>query len=254
MKKSINLVSVVALTLAVMASIGMYGAAEFDKRVDLPAEYSFTIQTTGCTASPGPQVTVQSQMILTGLTTDLILRHPQGGDPQQSVVVQEIVIPDNQPVSVPDRQIVAPVSNDPFIWVQLTDDRGKPLTSEMFLGQCSQGTFNVTTDAPIAALASGEVLTNACDDPIGPAVLLGAAAELDAVHAKLIFRSDSGVSKKGDEVDLVLLQAGQFFELPQQAVMNAGGRNPQVGIQLREGAGQELVPEIRLGRCVANTN
>src|SRR5262249_40743070 len=111
----------------------LQAADQVHKDFTIPATFAATIATSACGASPGPQVTVQGTLTPVGLNAEVIFTTGAPGHEEKTPVSQE-VFPANQAIGIPQQSVVGPVTENPFIWLQLTDEKGRPLTSEIFLG------------------------------------------------------------------------------------------------------------------------
>src|SRR5262244_2731233 len=66
--------------------------------IKVPAQFAATIQTSQCSAIPGPQVTLAGSLTVSPLDVHVIFSHlMQSNDPQASVDVAKTVIPANAP-------------------------------------------------------------------------------------------------------------------------------------------------------------
>ncbi|MGH9870425.1 MAG: hypothetical protein ACREAA_20005 [Candidatus Polarisedimenticolia bacterium] len=251
-----KIVTLATMAVMVLAATGNALAADnVRKTFSLPADFTAVIGATGCSGSPGPQINLQGNLALTGLSAEVIFSNPQGVSGQQDIMVAQAVVPNDQQVGVPGQSIVGGIGDNPFIWLQLTDQNDKPLTSELFLGRCDQAQFNVATGVQVPMSAIADISTAECESTGGPAVTLEGQVDLMPIHGKLIFRSSDSATPRGrnDEVvvDLVLLPTGQTYPFPQQAVVGGTGGNPLISIQLRQEGGEAIGSRSQLGRCGA---
>ncbi len=123
---------------------------------------------------------------------------------------------------IPPQTVTGGLGDGPFLWLQLTDDNGRPLISEIFLGRCDRGSFTSSVDLAVSATALAVVTATECESVSRPSVSVDAATALAGVNGKLLFRSSDLVGvppARTDEavVDLVMLPGGRTFEFPQQA-------------------------------------
>lgn len=248
-----------AAAAGVLILSGEVNAAEKVRRnYDQPAQFSATIQATGCTAEPGPQFTANGELTLAGLKTSVIFSNPGGPqNPVEPVVIEQVVVPTGETVAIPAQSVVGGVGPNPIMWLQLTDHAGRPLTSEIFLGRCDQAQFTPTAMIVIPAEFFADASTTDCQSAT-PSLSLDGATQLSGVNGKLILRSSSLPHPQGmvdkEVVELVLVQPGQSFEIPQQAVVGGAGENPLISLQLRQGNGEPIGSEITLGRCAVIAN
>ena len=252
------------VTLAVVLVVGTlvtFGTAQAGDRIhrefDIPATLSASIQATACGGAPGPQVSVQADLTLSGLNAEVIFRNTGPKISQQPIVLEQVVVPPDQQVSTPAQSIVGGIGSNPYIWLQILDAKGRPLTSEMFLGRCDQGTFTVTPNFAVPATAIADVTATSCGASQGPAVTLDGATEITGLTGRLIFRSSNAFQPAGKTdqsvSELVIMPAGQSFAFPAQPVIGNSNTNPQVGVQFRQADGIAVGSEVRLGLCSSLT-
>ena len=252
--------STLALLVAVL--LVLTGEAAANDRIQqsfaVPAQFTAMIQTTECNATPGPRVNLAGNLVISPVDLDVIFSHPQrSNDPQASVEVRRAVVPPNAPpTAAPQQSIVGPMGNNPFLWLQLTDSKGRALTSEVFLGRCDQGQFSPTIDLALQAQATGEVTAGSCDASTGPVVMLNGQLEMESIHGKVIFRSSNEVGIGGPRppeaaIDVLILASGPTFLLPQDSAQAGTGGNPLISTQYRLGNGTTIGVEEKLGRCSA---
>src|SRR5262245_38999897 len=251
MKKALTLVGILVCALVTFGSV--QAADRIQKSFDLPATYSATIQTTACSASPGPQVSVQGALTVSGLNAQLIFRNTGPQFPQEPIVVEQVVVPAQSQVSTPTQSIVAGLGNNPFMWLQIVDAKGRPLTSEQFLGRCEQATFTPTVSFAAPASATADVVATDCSASQGPSVSLDGATELSALTARIIFRNTDSVHPGGSVnqsvSEMMILPAGQSYSFPAQAILANSGPNPLISLQLRQEDSSAVGSELLFGRC-----
>jgi hypothetical protein len=242
----------VAVLVGTLVTFGSAHAADrIHKAFDIPASLEATLQATNCGGSPGPQVSLQGNLILSGLNVEVIFRNTGPQVSQEPFVVEQVVVPAEQQVSTPAQSIVGGIGSNPYIWLEIVDAKGRPLTSEMFLGRCEQGTFTATANFRMPAEAIGDVTATECST--APAVTFDGSTELSALTGRLIFRSSNELHPTGQVdqsiTDVMVMAAGQTYPLPAQPVVANAGTNPQISLQFRQADGSAAGTEVRLGRC-----
>ncbi len=254
-----------AVTLAVvtaLALVGAFGTAQagdqIKRNIDLPATLTATIEATACSASPGPQINFQGDLVLAGLNVEVMFRQTGPQSPDEPFVVQQAVVPADQHHATPAQQIVGAVAQNPYIWLQLLDDKGRSLTSEIFLGRCEQGSFSVTPTFAIPVTAIADVTATECNAASGPSVVLDGVTEVSPLNARLIFRSNLPGEIPGGQVtqsvtEMVVQPSALTFAFPGDPVLGSGGGNPLISTQFRMQDGNVIGSEVRLGRCGALT-
>ena len=253
MKRTLSVACIVA---AVAFGSVAFAGSQYKQKLDLPAQFVASVQATACTTAPGPQVTIGGELNMSGLDVDMEFSNPQG-EPGGPVTVARAVVPPDQPMTVTQQSVTGAVPNNPYIWLQLTDSKGKALTSEIFLGRCDEGQLSANIDFLIPGEALADVTATDCEATTGAAVALDGAVELTSLSGKLIFRSDLATpgSKPADAaIELVVLPTSPSFAFPQEAVQAGVGGNPQVSAQLRRDNGEAIGPQKRFGRCSAIAN
>jgi hypothetical protein len=255
--------SILALLVAVL--LVLTGEATAKDRIqqsfDVPAQFTATIQTSECTATPGPRVNLAGSLVISPVDIEVIFSHPQHmNDPQSSVEVRRAVVPPNAPpTAAPQQSIVGPMGNNPFLWLQLTDSKGRPLTSEVFLGRCDQGQFSPTVDLLLPTEAFADVSADSCNVSSGPVISLNGQMQTAPIHGKVIFRNSNEIGLGGPRpgeaaIDVVFMAAGPAFLLPQDSAQAGTGGNPLISTQYRLGTGVAIGIEEKLGRCSAIVN
>jgi hypothetical protein len=230
---------------------------QIHQTLDVPAQFAATIQTADCTAMPGPRVTLSGNLTLSPVDIDVIFSHVMHQpDPQSSVNVLKAVVPANTPpTAAPEQSVVGAMANNPFLWLQLYDSKGRPLTSEVFLGRCDQGTFTPTINLALPSESTASVSADSCDAATGPKVSLDGQFTTSPIVGKVIFRNSDQLGVGGPKpaevsLNVLIVAAGPTFQLPESAVAGTGG-NPIISTQYRLSDGTAIGIEQNLGRCSA---
>src|SRR5262245_64199669 len=121
MHRNTTLAAVVAAGLLLSAGAAQAGD-QVRKAFTIPADFSGVIEASGCSNIPGPQVKVQGTLALSGFTVEVAFTNPSGGpNHTEKATVEQQVVPENQPVGIPEQSVVGPMGANPYIWLQLTD-------------------------------------------------------------------------------------------------------------------------------------
>ena len=247
------------LAMVVTLAIAM-GDARASQQVSttygMPVRLQAAIEASGCENAPGPQVTINGALTLGGLGVDLIFRNNERGTHTRTeqTVAKVVLLPNGQSVSVPKQPAEGGVGGNPFIWIQLLDESGNPLSGEIFLGRCVQGLFNLQADFTLVSTATADIAVGDCSNR-GPSITLSGELALTGLNARLIFRNNDnpvGGPHQADEatrVDIVILPAGESITFPKQPVQGGVGGNPLIYVLFRDGNGKALGSEFALGRC-----
>jgi hypothetical protein len=224
----------------------------------MPVRLQAAIAASGCNNSPGPKVTIQGALFLGGLGLDLIFRNNQKGTHEliDMATVEVSVVPAGESVSVPKQPVLGGTGGNPFIWFQLMDGNGNPLTGEVFLGRCVQGNLKMAADFALLATAAARFASTECDNSPGPYITIDGDVALSGLNGRLVFRNNDnpvgGPHDADDEavVNLVILPPGMTSEFPKSPAQGGVGGNPLISVLFRHGDGDPIGSEFLLGRCV----
>jgi hypothetical protein len=253
MKKVVTLAVVTAISLAGLLG-NAWAGGQIKKDFDLPATLTVTLAATACSAAPGPQVTLQGDLVLAGLNTEVLFRDPGPQISNQPFVVEQAVIPGGQHTNTPTQNIVGGVANNPYMWLQILDAKGRTLTSEMFLGRCDQGNFTATAQIQAPAEATADVVASSCSAAPGPSVVLDGATAIGPLTGRVIFRSNvpenAPAGKINQTVSEIAIQpAALSYPFSAQPAATDTADNPLVSVRFRMEDGTLIGTEERLGRC-----
>jgi hypothetical protein len=245
--------AVASLTLAWSAQAQVQVANSFTMPVGIKAAVALS----GCNNSPGPQITLSGAVTLGGLKANMIFRNNAIGT--HTLVIQNVVaavaVPAGDTIVIPKQPVLGGVGGNPWIWVQMMDDTDAPLTSQVFLGRCVQGPFNV--DAAVSAevtLAATFTATDCANNP-GPYIYMdGAMNFAHGLKARFTFaNADNPVGGPHEAVattDVTLISRGFSVQFPKQPVLGGVGGNPWISVQFEQADGTAIGNEDLLGRCV----
>ncbi len=233
-------------------------AEEVARKFQMPVQVDLSMTAARCSNAPGPQITMEGTMALGGLGVDLVFTNNEKGTHTYTdgVTVQETLVSAGQTMVLPKQPVLGGVGGNPFMWIQMTDENGRALTSEIFLGRCVQGAFRTSAELALPVVATAAVSASDCSNNPGPFITLDGALELSGLHGRMIFRNNdnpSGGPHRADEpmsIDTVLLQPGQAIRFPKQPVLGGVGGNPWISLQFTQGDGDAIGAEALLGRCV----
>jgi len=224
----------------------------------LPLHLDLSATSTGCSNSPGPTITLSGDFALEGFGAEFIFRnnwdgtHTYKADSQVSAQL----VPAGATMSIPKQPVIGGVGGNPFIWIQLMDERGRALTSEIYLGRCVQGSYKAEADFTLPAIATARMTTSDCSNAPGPYITLDGAMALSGINGKLIFRNNDNPvggphqASEGMSTSTVLLPLGHSIQFPKQPVLGGVGGNPWIWLQFEQGDGAEIGAENLMGRCV----
>jgi len=255
-----KLLTITALTL--IASARPAAANQVTETFSMPVTMQVSAATTGCTNSPGPQITFGGQFALEGLNANLTFSNNAKGTHTHTdgTQVSAAILAAGQSVVLPKQPSSGGVGGNPFIWCQMLDGNGRAITDEIFLGRCVQGNFQTQAHFALPMRAVVDVDVANCSNNPGPIITFGGSLSLaSGLKARLIFRNNNnpvgGPHKAdvGSNVVIDLLQAGQVASFPKQPVQGGVGGNPWISLQLTQSDGTPAGSPTSLGRCVQSS-
>ncbi|HKS35900.1 MAG TPA: hypothetical protein VJW76_01835 [Verrucomicrobiae bacterium] len=96
----------------------------------------------GCSNNPGPFITVDGGLTLSGLKARFIFRNndnPVGGPHKATRTAEVVLIPSGTTIKFPKQPVLGGVGGNPWIWIQFVHPDGEPASQEILAGRCVQG-------------------------------------------------------------------------------------------------------------------
>lgn len=226
------------------------------KVLQVPTRLEVTITTFDCENSPGPQITLDGGVLLSGVNVQLIFRNNINTDVHTTVkdIQTAAAVASGTKIVIPKQPVLGGTGGNPWIWIQLLDNDGNPLTGEIFLGRCVQGLFQPVNDffTRIVVQAILEVLD--CTNNPGPSINVSGSVTFDpGVKVRFVFRNqrEAGAQHEADAiVDVPVVPEGFTLQIPKQPVQGGVGGNPWISVRTADSMGQPTSTETLLGRCV----
>jgi hypothetical protein len=219
-----------------------------------------TIQPTasGCQNNPGPYITLNGELALSGVKARVILSNNAKFThvTSQDVVGDAVIIPAGDKITINKQPSRGGAGGNPWIYLQFKSN-GQAIGSPQLLGRCVQGLNNAAVDFSLATGANMTVTSGGCSNHPGPYVTLDGELKLGGLDASLIFTNNARfthVAAADVVVDVVLIPAGQSITFHKQPPLGGAGGNPFIYVQFLGGAGDPLGTPILLGRCVQISN
>jgi len=246
-----TLLTVAALTLGLAATAS---AASFSANVKQNARVSLTATPSGCENNPGPYITLNGQLSLSGVTARIILSnnakftHSASSDVSADVVL----VPAGESIRIAKQPSRGGVGGNPWIYFQFTDCKGGTVGSPIKLGRCVQGLGNVNGNFPIPT-AIAAALTGGCSNSPGPFITLGGDLRMGGLCGQIILTNNAKFTHAATEdvvVDVTLLEDGKVITFAKQPPLGGAGGNPHIYVQFLSGTGESLCSPIYIGRCV----
>ncbi|HZE89601.1 MAG TPA: hypothetical protein VE404_08640 [Verrucomicrobiae bacterium] len=131
------LTSEIYLGRCVQGSFGEY------QQFALPAVATASLATSDCSNNPGPYITMDGEMKLSGLNGQLIFRNndnPVGGphSATDEVRMNVVLLPAGQTISFPKQPVLGGVGGNPWIFAQFLQENGDAVGNEALMGRCVQ--------------------------------------------------------------------------------------------------------------------
>src|SRR5262249_48343075 len=142
--RKFTVVSALLLVCSSLVGSGVLAAGtQVSRTFTIPVRLSAAVDASGCTNNPGPQITLQGEFALGGMSSEFIFRNNAVGTHTYTseTKVNDVLVPAGQTITIPKQPVLGGVGGNPFIWIQLTDEQGRALTSEIYLGRCVQGHY-----------------------------------------------------------------------------------------------------------------
>ncbi|HTL55774.1 MAG TPA: hypothetical protein VL361_08845 [Candidatus Limnocylindrales bacterium] len=93
-----------------------------------------------CNNNPGPYITFEGGMALSGVNARFIFRNNLKGTHTKIVesTANVTIIPEGTPIVIPKQPVLGGSGGNPLIWIQLLQGNGAPIGDPYFLGRCVQ--------------------------------------------------------------------------------------------------------------------
>jgi len=240
------------LALAALSAASAAGGT-INRTLPQGAHVSLAATASGCENHPGPYITLDGALTLSGVNARIILTnnrkftHVATGD----VTADVTLIPLGEQIQIHKQPVLGGVGGNPWIYLQFSDGE-RALGKPKLLGRCVQGLSLVDLDFEIPTGAQAKVDTDFCSNSGGPTVSLNGELRLGGLYGKLIFTNNAKFTHATSAdavVDLVLIPAGQSIVFAKQPPLGGAGGNPLIYILFQDGAGVDLCDPIFLGRC-----
>jgi hypothetical protein len=223
----------------------------------MPVHLQAAVTTFDCENAPGPQITFEGALSLSGIGVELIFRNQrQPGAPHERIeeIHTATGIAAGETIVIPKQPSHGGVGGNPWISVQLVDGNGKALSNEVLLGRCVQGAFTTSVDFLMSFHAQAVLDVLDCTNNPGPYITVsGSGSFFPGVKARFIFRNQRrpGAPHEADAiVDFMVIPPGFTLTFPKQPVLGGVGGNPWISVGFASGSGDAIGQEVLLGRCV----
>ena len=249
MRKSAFTLLMLSACLASVAS-----AATISQKLSQTASVNINATPSGCENNPGPYITLNGEVSLSGVTARIILTnnakftHVASADVSADVVL----IPGGESIRIAKQPSRGGVGGNPWIYFQYTDCKGGTIGAPIKLGRCVQGLGNVNGSFGIPT-AIAAALTGGCSNNPGPFITLGGDLRMGGLCGQIILTNNAKFTHVASEdvcIDVTLLEDGKTLTFAKQPPLGGAGGNPHIWVQFLDGSGRDLCAPIYVGRCV----
>lgn len=221
-------------------------------KYSLPVMAMCKVTESGCMNSPGPEITLEGQLILGGVQAELIFKNNEKGTHTATANygTNVVMLSLGDAITIPKQPVLGGVGGNPHIWIQFHNGEGKNLTKEIYLGRCVQG-LQISPEFVSEIVALADVASVDCSNNPGPIISVGGTITFSGLHARIIFRNNlKGTHTAEDMRDVELIVKGSELVIPKSPHLGGAGGNPIISIQFHDENGEAIGKAVRLGRCV----
>ena len=217
------------------------------------AHVSLAATASGCENNPGPYITINGALTLSGVSARVILTNNRRFTHVTSAdVTGDIeIIPLGQQIQINKQPVLGGVGGNPWIYLQFSDGE-RTLGKPTLLGRCVQGLKLVDKDFDIPTGADASVDSDACSNSGGPFITLSGELRLGGLNGHLILTNNAKFTHATSAdvvIDIVLIPAGQSIVFAKQPPLDGAGGNPFIYVQFLDGSGSAISSPLFVGRC-----
>lgn len=248
MRRILSTAAVLMLALATTAS-----AASFNTSLKQTARVSLTATPSGCENNPGPYITIDGALTLSGVGARIILTNNRRFThvTEADVTADVEIVPVGQEIKINKQPVLGGVGGNPWFYLQFSDGErmlGKP----KLIGRCVQGLNPVALDFDLPTTAHATVDSDACSNSGGPTIKLNGELKLGGFYGHLILTNNAKfthVTSADVVINIVIVPAGQSIVFAKQPPLDGAGGNPYIFLQFLDGSESPLGDPIFVGRC-----
>ncbi|SRR5579875_2462826 len=219
----------------------------------MPVTAQIGLSASGCSNSPGPYVTLDGALDLSPISAQFTFQNNADGTHSYTSTATASAVPQGATITIPKQPVNGGVGGNPYIFVQLIDGSGNPLTAPVFLGRCVQGNMDGFATFSMPTTLTAEVSAMKCDNTASDIDFGGTMTTDTSVTAKVIFTNNAdGTHTNSQVVSAQILPSGVSIEFPKQPSLGGVGGNPWIYLQFQDGNGTPIGSSALLGRCVQN--
>ena len=246
---------IVPATLMLLATASMAWSAPISASLSQKGSCKVNATASGCSNNPGPYITLEGEMKLSGVKAQIILTnnarftHSTSADVKADVVL----IPAGETIRIAKQPSQGGVGGNPWIYLQFTDGKGGDLGKAQRLGRCVQGLNPAAIDFLLPTAVAANLASGDCENSGGPYVTLNGELKMGGLCAKLILTNNAKFTHATSAdvvINVVLLEEGKSITFAKQPPLDGAGGNPWIYVQFLSGSDEKLGSPILVGRCV----
>ncbi|HEX6883708.1 MAG TPA: hypothetical protein VF530_10025 [Planctomycetota bacterium] len=217
------------------------------------AHLSLAATASGCENNPGPYITIDGALTLSGVAARIILTNNRRFThvTEADVTADVEIVPVGQEIRIHKQPVLGGVGGNPWFYLQFSDGErllGKP----KLIGRCVQGLNPVALDFDLPTTAHATVDSDACSNSGGPTITLNGELKLGGFYGHLILTNNARfthVTSADVVINIVIVPAGQSIVFAKQPPLDGAGGNPYIFLQFLDGSQSALGDPIFVGRC-----
>jgi hypothetical protein len=224
--------------------------------VPIPVSVVGALTAEDCSNNPGPYITLEGAAVLGGFGVEMTFTNNLKGTHEYTAdnKVDITLSPAGQSITIPKQPVLGGTGGNPFIWIQFVGGDGTPVSDEIYIGRCVQGSrygFSHAQATSGSAFANFEVTS--CENSPGPYINMDAGIGYEGLGVQVIFRNNDnpvgGPHEATRSKALTVIPSGLSYTFPKQPVMGGVGGNPWIFAGFTDGVGTALGEATLLGRC-----
>jgi hypothetical protein len=224
-------------------------------QLDLPVTVNYEVQFYECSNNPGPFIYFSGIASTGGFGVRTIFRNNMKGthEYEDEKNIDVSLLPAGSQITIPKQPSRGGVGGNPYIYVQFEDAQGNPVSNEIFIGRCVQGSsFKGSQNVLSKSTSYVDYQVSGCANSPGPSITFDAGFTINGLNARIIFRNNvKGTHEAVVESSSVaqVIKPNMAFTFPKQPVLGGVGGNPWIWTQFLDGKAAAISDEILLGRC-----
>jgi hypothetical protein len=227
-----------------------------NSEIPLPVSVVGTLTAEDCSNNPGPFITLEGLASLGGFGVEMTFQNNMKGTHEHSEesTVDVTLQPAGEAIVIPKQPVLGGTGGNPFIWVQFVDGAGAPVSEEIYIGRCVQGSrYGFTRAQPTSGSAFADFTVESCENSPGPYIRFDAGLAYEGLGVQVIFRNNDnpvgGPHEKTVSRAMTVIPAGLSYQFAKQPVQGGVGGNPWIFAGFTDGAGASVGDKTLLGRC-----